>query len=166
MDSTRTKKTATRLLSIGESLFEASCSTLWLRTFNPGPLSLALSLLSFVDPATAQNGVREALVERGMVRRGLQEERQQQHGAPRGPPASFEKLTMFSLEQPGLSRPYDRWLRRLLEHILEFSSNKDKSFSQFMVDLPEVPSDEISRLGEMCTNPDQSVRSPPSDDLN
>lgn len=68
---------------------------------------------------------------------------------------------MRSPEQAGLARPYDRWLRRLLEHILEFSSNKDKSFSQFMVDLPEVPSEEIVRLGEMCTNPDQSVLSLP-----
>jgi symplekin len=58
---------------------------------------------------------------------------------------------------PPQSRPYDRWLRRLLEHICSFSSNKDKAFSQFMVDLPEVPSDEIVRLGEMCLNPDQCV---------
>ncbi|ORY92427.1 Symplekin tight junction protein C terminal-domain-containing protein [Leucosporidium creatinivorum] len=52
-------------------------------------------------------------------------------------------------------RPYDRWLRRLLEHICNFSSNKDKAFSQFMIDLPEIPSEEIGRLCDMCLNPDQ-----------
>lgn len=52
-------------------------------------------------------------------------------------------------------RPYDRWLRLLLEHILAHSSNKDRSFATFIVDLPEIPADEISRLGSMCTNPAQ-----------
>lgn len=53
------------------------------------------------------------------------------------------------------SRPYDRWLRRILEHMLAYSSNKDRSFSQFIVDLPEIPLDEIVRLGEMCLKPEQ-----------
>lgn len=52
-------------------------------------------------------------------------------------------------------RPYDCWLRLLLEHILAHSSNKDRSFSNFIVDLPAIPADEITRLGGMCTNPAQ-----------
>lgn len=56
---------------------------------------------------------------------------------------------------PEKERPYDRWLRRLLEHILSYSSNKDKAFSQFMVDLPEIPVGEVARLGELCKNPEQ-----------
>lgn len=65
-----------------------------------------------------------------------------------------------SAKEDTKERPYDRWLARLLEHILSYSSNKDKSFAQFMVDLPEIPKGEISRLGEMCKNPEQCV-SPP-----
>lgn len=52
-------------------------------------------------------------------------------------------------------RPYDRWLRKLLGHIASFSTNKDRSFPQFIIELPEIPDEEIIRLGEMCTNPDQ-----------
>jgi symplekin len=39
--------------------------------------------------------------------------------------------------------------------MLAYSSNKDRSFSQFIVDLPEIPLDEIARLGEMCLKPEQ-----------
>ncbi|KAM0748127.1 hypothetical protein T439DRAFT_74720 [Meredithblackwellia eburnea MCA 4105] len=52
-------------------------------------------------------------------------------------------------------RPYDRWLRKLLEHILEHSSNKDRAFTQFIVDLPSIPSEEVAKFGIMCTNPEQ-----------
>lgn len=65
----------------------------------------------------------------------------------------FESALTWNLVSQ--SRPYDRWLRRLLQHILDFSSNKDKSFPQLIVDLPELPAEEISRLGEMCINPEQ-----------
>ncbi|KAL8280944.1 hypothetical protein RQP46_006623 [Phenoliferia psychrophenolica] len=58
-------------------------------------------------------------------------------------------------EEPPQGRLYDRWLRRLLEHILQHSSNKDKAFTQFIVDLPAIPNEEIGRFGEMCTNPEQ-----------
>lgn len=47
-------------------------------------------------------------------------------------------------------RPYDRWLRKLLEHISDHSTNRDNTFSQFIVDLPEVPTDEFGRLCDMC----------------
>ncbi|GAA5867661.1 hypothetical protein JCM1840_006647 [Sporobolomyces johnsonii] len=53
------------------------------------------------------------------------------------------------------NRPYDRWLRRLLEHVCTHSSNADKALYQFMMDLPEIPADEMSRLESMCLNPDQ-----------
>ncbi|KAK4701540.1 symplekin, partial [Phenoliferia sp. Uapishka_3] len=59
------------------------------------------------------------------------------------------------VEEIAEGRPYDRWLRRLLEHILQHSSNKDKAFTQFIVDLPTIPNEEISRFGAMCTNPEQ-----------
>lgn len=40
---------------------------------------------------------------------------------------------------------------------MQHSSNKDKFFSQFIIDLPEIPSEEVERLGEMCLNPEQYV---------
>lgn len=68
---------------------------------------------------------------------------------------SSERRLTCEVVQTLADRPYDRWLRRLLEHIITFSSNKDKAFTQFMIDLPEIPREEIARLGEMCLNPDQ-----------
>ncbi|GAA5990965.1 hypothetical protein JCM10908_000101 [Rhodotorula pacifica] len=52
-------------------------------------------------------------------------------------------------------RPYDRLLRRFLEHISQVSSDKDKQLLQFLMDLPEIPRDEIYRLEAMATNIDQ-----------
>ncbi|GAA5991312.1 hypothetical protein JCM11641_002820 [Rhodosporidiobolus odoratus] len=53
------------------------------------------------------------------------------------------------------NRPYDRWLRRFLEHVSAASRNQDKELLQFMMDLPELPPAEIRRLEEMCLNADQ-----------
>ncbi|GAA5942275.1 hypothetical protein JCM10213_004118 [Rhodosporidiobolus nylandii] len=53
------------------------------------------------------------------------------------------------------NRPYDRWLRRFLEHVSAASKNQDKELLQFMMDLPELPAAEISRLEDMCLNIDQ-----------
>ncbi|BGO91177.1 hypothetical protein NBRC10512_005729 [Rhodotorula toruloides] len=53
------------------------------------------------------------------------------------------------------NRPYDRWLRLFLEHISAASSNKDKELLQFLMDLPEIPVDEIHRLETMALNADQ-----------
>ncbi|GAA5909818.1 hypothetical protein JCM6882_002685 [Rhodosporidiobolus microsporus] len=53
------------------------------------------------------------------------------------------------------NRPYDRWLRRFLEHVSVASKNQDKELLQFMMDLPELPVAEISRLEDMCLNADQ-----------
>lgn len=61
---------------------------------------------------------------------------------------------MTWLEQ---NRPYDRWLRRFLEHVSEASSNQDKELLQFLMDLPEIPLDEIHRLETMALNADQCV---------
>ncbi|GAA5964456.1 hypothetical protein JCM8115_006320 [Rhodotorula mucilaginosa] len=49
-------------------------------------------------------------------------------------------------------RPYDRLLRDFLEHISHVSSDKDKQLLQFLMDLPEIPRDEIYRLEAMATN--------------
>jgi hypothetical protein len=53
------------------------------------------------------------------------------------------------------NRPYDRWLRRFLEHVSQTSKNQDKELLQFMMDLPELPIAEISRLEDMCLNSEQ-----------
>ncbi|BGP47764.1 hypothetical protein JCM10450v2_003629 [Rhodotorula kratochvilovae] len=53
------------------------------------------------------------------------------------------------------NRPYDRWLRRFLEHVGVASSNKDRELLQFLMDLPEIPVDEIYRLEGMAVNADQ-----------
>ncbi|GJN89003.1 hypothetical protein Rhopal_001974-T1 [Rhodotorula paludigena] len=53
------------------------------------------------------------------------------------------------------NRPYDRWLQRFLEHINVASSSKDKELLQFMMDLPEIPPDEIYRLEGMALKADQ-----------
>jgi symplekin len=43
-------------------------------------------------------------------------------------------------------------LRDFLEHISHVSSDKDKQLLQFLMDLPEIPRDEIYRLEAMATN--------------
>ncbi|GAA6055098.1 hypothetical protein JCM3770_001798 [Rhodotorula araucariae] len=53
------------------------------------------------------------------------------------------------------NRPYDRWLRRFLDHVGVASSNKDRELLQFLMDLPEIPVDEIYRLEGMAVNADQ-----------
>ena len=98
-----------------------------------------------------QDGFRAVVVERGVVCREIEFESRKGTPLLLFPRAS---LTRHCQQE----RPYDRWLRRLLEHILSYSSNKDKAFSQFMVDLPEIPVEEVVRLGEMCKNPEQSVQ--------
>ncbi|GAA6021094.1 hypothetical protein JCM10207_003361 [Rhodosporidiobolus poonsookiae] len=52
-------------------------------------------------------------------------------------------------------RPYDRLLRKFLEHVSKSSKNQDKELLQFMMDLPEIPADEIIRLEAMCLNANQ-----------
>lgn len=49
-------------------------------------------------------------------------------------------------------RPYDRLLRDFLEHVSHVSSDKDKQLLQLLMDLPEIPRDEIYRLEAMATN--------------
>ncbi|GAA5853597.1 hypothetical protein JCM9279_005069 [Rhodotorula babjevae] len=53
------------------------------------------------------------------------------------------------------NRPYDHWLRKFLEHVGVASSNKDRGLLQFLMDLPEIPVDEIYRLEGMAVNADQ-----------
>ncbi|GAA5903829.1 hypothetical protein JCM8208_006591 [Rhodotorula glutinis] len=53
------------------------------------------------------------------------------------------------------NRPYDHWLRKFLEHVGVASSNKDRELLQFLMDLPEIPVDEIYRLEGMAVNADQ-----------
>ena len=55
------------------------------------------------------------------------------------------------------NRPYDHWLRKFLEHVGVASSNKDRELLQFLMDLPEIPVDEIYRLEGMAVNADQCV---------
>ncbi|GAA5879509.1 hypothetical protein JCM3774_002703 [Rhodotorula dairenensis] len=50
------------------------------------------------------------------------------------------------------NRPYDRLLRDFLEHFSQISSDKDKQLLQFLMDLPEIPREEIYRLEAMATN--------------
>lgn len=99
----------------------------------------------------SQDGVRSAVAERGVVHRCSAD----RPGAPRLSKLCPRIRNLTSPSRALQDRPYDRWLRRLLEHICNFSSNKDKAFSQFMIDLPEIPSEEIRRLCDMCLNPDQ-----------
>ena len=51
--------------------------------------------------------------------------------------------------------PYAIWLHRLLDHISNSAIDKDKgtSFTQFFVDLPEIPKEELGRLAKMCEEP-------------
>lgn len=87
-----------------------------------------------------------------------------QRGVVRGPATDSEYRKSYAPDQPespahfGLQdRPYDRWLRRFLEHISVASSDKDKQLLQFLMDLPEIPKEEIYRLESMATNADQYV---------
>lgn len=51
--------------------------------------------------------------------------------------------------------PYAIWLHQLLDHISTSSIDKEKgtSFTQFLIDLPEIPKDEVVRLARMCEEP-------------
>lgn len=60
-----------------------------------------------------------------------------------------------ALAEAADSSPYGRWLRRLLDYIVEHSSAQDRSFSTFLIDLPEVPKAEVRRLESMCNNAEQ-----------
>ncbi|SCZ93130.1 BZ3500_MvSof-1268-A1-R1_Chr6-2g08480 [Microbotryum saponariae] len=52
-------------------------------------------------------------------------------------------------------RTYDIWLRKLLAHIMSKSSNRDRGFTQFVIDLPDLPVDEVEKLGQMCMKKEQ-----------
>ncbi|SCV67819.1 BQ2448_5430 [Microbotryum intermedium] len=52
-------------------------------------------------------------------------------------------------------RTYDIWLRKLLAHIMSKSLNRDRSFTQFVIDLPDLPVDEVEKLGQMCMRREQ-----------
>ncbi|KAI5476147.1 hypothetical protein MNV49_000365 [Pseudohyphozyma bogoriensis] len=58
-------------------------------------------------------------------------------------------------ERSAEGRPYERWTNKLLQHIMKYSTNKDKSFAQFIVDLPSIPRDAVTQVGDMCLNPNQ-----------
>ena len=51
--------------------------------------------------------------------------------------------------------PYAVWLHQLLDHISNSSIDKEKgtAFTQFFVDLPEIPKEELTRLAKMCEEP-------------
>ncbi|GAB00040.1 uncharacterized protein L969DRAFT_96650 [Mixia osmundae IAM 14324] len=54
--------------------------------------------------------------------------------------------------------PYETWLNRLLSHAASNAQRSDeghKSFSQFILDLPELPRSEFNRLEDMCRAPAQ-----------
>ncbi|KAK4053378.1 hypothetical protein OIV83_001542 [Microbotryomycetes sp. JL201] len=50
---------------------------------------------------------------------------------------------------------YDRWLKRILDHLSLHTTNKDKALTQFMVDLPQLPLEEVERIRDMCLKPNQ-----------
>lgn len=49
---------------------------------------------------------------------------------------------------------YEQWLHQILNFITTRSMDKEKgtAFTQFLVDLPEIPKAEIGRLARMCTD--------------
>ena len=52
--------------------------------------------------------------------------------------------------------PYARWLRQLLDYISSnavIDKEKGTNFTQFVVDLPEIPKAELGRLARMCEEP-------------
>lgn len=55
---------------------------------------------------------------------------------------------------------YEVWLRQILDFITTRSMDKDKgaAFTQFLVDLPEIPKAEINRVAKMCTDPSGWVK--------
>ncbi|KDE05162.1 hypothetical protein MVLG_04407 [Microbotryum lychnidis-dioicae p1A1 Lamole] len=52
-------------------------------------------------------------------------------------------------------RTYDIWLRKISTHIMSKSSNRDRGFTQFVIDLPDLPVDEVEKLGQMCMKKEQ-----------
>ena len=58
-------------------------------------------------------------------------------------------MTVFPVQ----TQPYAKWLRQLLNYISASSQEKGSSFTQFSVDLPQIPKPELHRLAKMCTDP-------------
>lgn len=56
---------------------------------------------------------------------------------------------------PLQTQPYAIWLKQLIDFITSNAIDKDKtaSFTQFIVDLPQIPKSELQRLARMCTDP-------------
>lgn len=65
-----------------------------------------------------------------------------------------EKASKTSAAAAGQSA-YATWLHLLLDQISSSSIDKEKgtSFTQFLIDLPEIPKEEVARLAKMCEEP-------------
>ncbi|KAM0787454.1 hypothetical protein ACM66B_003533 [Microbotryomycetes sp. NB124-2] len=50
---------------------------------------------------------------------------------------------------------YDRWLKKILDHLSMHTTNKDKALTQFIVDLPKLPLEEVERIRDMCLKANQ-----------
>jgi symplekin len=50
---------------------------------------------------------------------------------------------------------YGVWLAKLIDSQLPTLTAKDKTFSQFLLDLPKIPSNVLNTLRELCLDPDR-----------
>ena len=67
---------------------------------------------------------------------------------------SFRATSKFtSSQQPN----YETWLNQIVAAYQIHADGKDRTFSRFLLDLPDVPQDVLNLLRESCVEPERSV---------
>lgn len=52
---------------------------------------------------------------------------------------------------------YETWLNQIVAAYQVHADGKDRTFSRFLLDLPQVPQDILTLLRESCVEPDRFV---------
>ncbi len=55
---------------------------------------------------------------------------------------------------------YETWLNQIVAAYQTHAEGKDRTFSRFLLDLPDVPQDVLNLLRESCVEPERSVSFP------
>jgi symplekin len=63
--------------------------------------------------------------------------------------------TKSPLQQP----QYDVWLQKIVSAHQDRPNAKDRTFSQFLLDLPSLPEQILALLREFCTDPEKYAKS-------
>ena len=70
-------------------------------------------------------------------------------------PVFFNSLESFSYARPFKVTCYDVWLEKLLLALQANSGTRDKTFTQFLIDLPSIPQQVLTLLQRFSAEPTQ-----------